>query len=73
MRGLRRLLDQRPSPTKEGKDFAWSRGIGLELSPIKTRSCRKKLSQAVVKTTKIDSYSNDNGPLRAMKALAREK
>jgi hypothetical protein len=26
-----------------GKDLAWSRGLGLEVSPIKTRSARKKL------------------------------
>jgi hypothetical protein len=25
-----------------GEDFAWSRGLGYEISPIKTRSARKK-------------------------------
>jgi hypothetical protein len=29
------------SSGREGKSFAWSRGIGVEISPIKTRSCRK--------------------------------
>jgi hypothetical protein len=27
-----------------GKEFAWSRGLGIEHSPIKTRSSRKKLA-----------------------------
>jgi hypothetical protein len=27
---------------KEGKEYAWSRGLGIELSPLKTRSTRKK-------------------------------
>jgi hypothetical protein len=26
-----------------GKEFAWSRGLGIEHSPVKTRSARKKL------------------------------
>jgi hypothetical protein len=25
-----------------GKDFTWSKGLGLEISPINTRSARKK-------------------------------
>jgi hypothetical protein len=28
---------------REGKDFTWSRGLGSEISPIKTRSARKKI------------------------------
>jgi hypothetical protein len=31
-------------PKREGKEFSWSRGIGIEHSPIKTRSLRKKLA-----------------------------
>jgi hypothetical protein len=29
---------------KLGKEYAWSRGLGIETSPIKTRSARKKSS-----------------------------
>jgi len=35
---------------KGGKYFAWSRGMGLELSPLKMQSGWKKKSQAVEKT-----------------------
>jgi hypothetical protein len=55
------------------KSFAWSRGLALEISPIKTRSNRKKLSQSIEQTSEISSSSTDIGPLRAMKALARAK
>jgi hypothetical protein len=30
---------------RAGKDFAWSRGLGLEISPIKTRSTEEKCIQ----------------------------
>jgi hypothetical protein len=56
---------------KGGKDFAWSRGLGLEYSPIKTRSAHKKSfveSQASIPVTSMDC-----GALRACKALVREK
>jgi len=33
---------------QKGKSLAWSRGLGYELSPIKTRSVRKKASQSTV-------------------------
>jgi hypothetical protein len=33
------------SEVSSGKDLAWSRGLGLELSPVKTRSARKKWVQ----------------------------
>jgi hypothetical protein len=32
----------RSSDVKAGKEYAWSRGLGIEHSPIKTRSARKK-------------------------------
>jgi hypothetical protein len=51
--GASEATSSKTKPTKEGKDFSWSRGIGLELSPLKTRSGRKKLSQDVVKTTEM--------------------
>jgi hypothetical protein len=60
-------------PAREGKDFAWSRGLGVEISPIKMRSCRKKLSHNSVKISESAPSSSDIGPLRALKALARAK
>jgi hypothetical protein len=71
--GSSKATSSKNTLTKGGKDFAWSRGIGLELSPLKTRSGWKKLSQAAEKILEIDSSTIDNGPLRAMKALARSK
>jgi hypothetical protein len=58
---------------RQGREFAWSRGIGTEISPIKTRSCRKLLTQNSVKITETTPSSSDTGPLRALKALARSK
>jgi hypothetical protein len=57
----------------KGKEYAWSRGLGVELSPIKTRSSRKKLAQPSPVTDDSVPSSTDSGALRAMKALAREK
>jgi hypothetical protein len=56
-----------------GKEFAWSRGLGIEHSPIKTRSSQKKLAGVTNQTCDIDSSATDCGALRAMKALARDK
>jgi hypothetical protein len=55
-----------------GKSFTWSRGLGIDYSPVKMRSARKK---SIVSTPLIpDSRpSTDSGALRAMKALARAK
>ena len=60
-------------PGGEGKSYAWSRGIALEISPIKTRSCWKNLSQSTEQTTEISTSSTYIGSLRAMKAPARAK
>jgi hypothetical protein len=60
------------SVTEGGKEFAWSRGLGIELSPIKTRSARK----SPVLNLKVDSapiLPTDGKALRALKALARTK
>jgi hypothetical protein len=56
-----------------GKEFPWSRGLGFKISPIKTRSARKKAES--ISPTPILHFNNfsDNGVLRGMKALAREK
>jgi hypothetical protein len=79
-RGILEATSSKVSSGREGKSFAWSRGIGVEISPIKTRSCRKKLSQPVKRLQRLlpiisetNPSTNDIGPLRAMKALARSK
>jgi hypothetical protein len=56
---------------KGGKEFAWSRGLGLEYSPVKTRSARKK--SFVESQVTIPGTSTDCGALRALKALAQAK
>jgi hypothetical protein len=56
-----------------GKEVAWSRGLGIEHSPIKTRSFGKKLPGVTNQTCVDDSSTMDCGALRAMKALARGK
>jgi hypothetical protein len=56
-----------------GKDYTWLRVLGYDISPIKTRSaCKKAIT---IPTTPNLFFSNiyDNGVLRGMKALAREK
>jgi hypothetical protein len=58
---------------REGKSYAWLRDISLEISPINTRSCWKRLSQSIEQTTEIPTSSIDIGTLRAMKAPARKK
>jgi hypothetical protein len=56
-----------------GKEYSWSRGLGLEVSPIKMRSARKKnLLNTTLPVTQTNSLS-ENGALRGMKSLAREK
>jgi hypothetical protein len=57
-----------------GKDYTWSKGLGVDISPIKTRSVRKRKE-------KLDLLPDEThlpviveyGVLRGMKALAREK
>jgi hypothetical protein len=57
----------------DGKEFSWSKGLGIEHSPVKTRSIQKKL--VVLSSQSLDSVpsSTDSGALRAMKAMARAK
>jgi hypothetical protein len=57
-------------PLPPGPDPHWSRGIGLELSPLKTRSARKK-SQTGPKTSGSTTNVTNQGALRGLKALAR--
>jgi len=67
------LVTTGPRIEESGKEFAWSRGLGIEHSPLKTRSSRKKL--VGVESTSGDTgfSTNDSGALRVMKALARDK
>ena len=61
-----------PINKSQGNAMAWSRGIGVELSPLKTRSPRKKSRQCSVPVTN-PATTSDSGLLRGMKALAKAK
>jgi len=58
---------------EKGKEFAWSRGLGVELSPIKMCSSQKKLAQPSLVTHDSVPSSTNSGAIRVMKALEREK
>jgi len=54
------------------KNFAWSRGLGLEHSSMKTISARKNFT--FVSTLDTNTHTTtEGGALRALKALARAK
>jgi len=55
-----------------GKDFAWSRALGIELSPVKTRSDRKKTCTKL-KEDYASHFPTDGRALRDLKALERTK
>jgi hypothetical protein len=55
-----------------GKEQTWSRGLGLELSPLKTRSAREKNGSTFSSSVSL-STDQDQGALRGMKSLARVK
>jgi hypothetical protein len=55
------------------KEYAWSCGLGIEISPIKTRSSRKKIKGGLVPSEGKDISTSDSGALRALKALEKEK
>jgi hypothetical protein len=54
-------------------DPAWSRGLGFEVSPIKTRSARRKAGSTNTTSNSLPNTSTDLGALRGMKALERDK
>jgi hypothetical protein len=56
-----------------GKDLTWAQGLGLELSPIKTRSARKKMGKTPSVVDQHLASTHDLGALRGMKSLARDK
>jgi hypothetical protein len=56
------------------RSFAWSRGLGIELSPLQTRSSRKKKEDLnTLQSTSADISLSEKAPLRALKAKARSK
>jgi hypothetical protein len=55
------------------KEFSWSRGLGIEHSPIKTRSSQKKLAGVTKQPCDNDSFATNCGALRAPKAITRDK
>jgi hypothetical protein len=57
-------------PSTSEPDPHWSRGIGLELSPLKTRSARKKALSGL-KASENSATITTQGALRDFKALAR--
>jgi hypothetical protein len=61
-----------PANSKE-KSFAWSRGLGMELSLIKTRSAWKRAGPTPSTATISIMSTGDLGALRGLKALARAK
>jgi hypothetical protein len=67
------ITNSKNKQTSQGREYTWSRGLGAEISPIKTRSARKNLIQSTVKISESTPSSSDTGPLRAVKALVREK
>jgi hypothetical protein len=56
-----------------GKDFSWSRGLGIEISPLKTISARRKAVACASTPYLQETNKFDQGALRGMKSLAREK
>ena len=63
----------RPIGVGNGNEFSWSRGLGIEYSPIKICSDRKKCSTSSSQQPVSISPSTDSGALRAVKSLARVK
>jgi len=63
----------RPVESGTREEFAWSRGLSIEYSSIKTCSARKNVSSSSSQQPVTDSPSTDYGELRAVKSLAWEK
>jgi hypothetical protein len=61
------------SSNKDTIAMAWSRGIGVELSPLQTHSSRKKKELVNTQLPSTDLPSQEGKALRALKALARTK
>jgi hypothetical protein len=56
-----------------GKDYTWSKGLGFEISPIKTQSACKKANNTPSLPMVHQTNLSEFGVLRGMKSLARAK
>jgi len=56
-----------------GKNLAWSQGLGIEVSPIKTRSACKKTGKNISFFAQQLTTNLEQGALRGMKSLPRAK
>jgi hypothetical protein len=66
------LESSKPTTTPSCSDPAWSRGLGFEISPLKTRSGRR-LAGAGINTLDTPASSSKQRALRGIKAQARVK
>jgi hypothetical protein len=57
-------------PISSAKVFAWSRGLGCEISPIKTHSAQKQAEVSVKESVILSSTDSDHGALKGIKSLA---
>jgi hypothetical protein len=55
------------------KQASWTCGLGSDVSPLKTRSARKKVLESRGDSINQGSNISEQGALRGIKALAREK
>jgi len=67
------ILDPIVAEASSGKNIAWSQGLGLKLSPIKTRSARKKSGTNPSIPTTSSHSSIEQGALRGIESLTRAK
>jgi hypothetical protein len=59
-------------PSSSNADPTWSRGLGFEVSPLKTHSAHRKAGDTS-KPQSTPSTTSDIGALRGLKSLARAK
>jgi len=59
--------------TVGSKGFVWSKGLGCELSPIKTCSACKRAELMVTEQVMLPSSYYELGAFRGIKSLARLK
>jgi hypothetical protein len=64
---------ERRSPGKSPSKEHWLEGLGLDVSPIKTRSTRRKNADSKGELEKLNNNTYEQRALRGLKALARAK
>jgi hypothetical protein len=57
-------------PSGGKRSFIWSKGFGCELSPLKTRSARKRAEVCLKEQVTNTSFDYEHGALRGIKSLA---